>query len=349
MSVVQLPTLAQIEEEAAVWVWRFDAGQLPAADRRDFDAWLRRDPRHKHAFEELGGVWDALDELAEAKREEKIATFTAPPPALPGARRARRARRMAFAAAASVAIAVAAGWWWLGDGAEAQMLSTAVGQQRSVKLADGSRVNLNTNTIVETLFVSDRREVRLLKGEAHFTVARDAERPFRVHAGNTVVQAVGTAFNVRVRAVSDVEVLVTHGRVKVTSQKPAAAAGTAEPDVPVERSLQAGQRLATADDTLAVAAVSTEALANALAWRDGAIVFDGLPLSRAIVELNRYAETRFVITDPLVGEMRVGGRFRTGDIEEFVRGLETALPVAARRTADGLVFIESRPRPAAGT
>ena len=91
-----------------------------------------------------------------------------------------------------------------------------------------------------------------------------------------------------------------------------------------------------------VATVQREALVNALAWRDGAIVFEGTPLTRAIVELNRYAETRFIITDIGVGEMRVGGRFRTGDIEEFVRGLETALPVSARRTPEGLVYIEAR-------
>ncbi len=336
MSVVQLPTLAQIEEEAAAWVWRLDDGQSSAVERRAFEAWLRRDARNKRAFEELGGVWGTLDALAEAKREEKIATFTTPMPVAVAA----AGRRRWLAAAAALAVVVAgSGWWWMNHGNEAQMLSTAVGQHRSVKLADGSSVMLNTNTIVETAFLEDQREVRLLKGEAHFTVARDAARPFRVYAGNTVVQAVGTAFNVRVRDAGDVEVLVTEGSVKVLSQSSDAAVD----QPPVERSLRAGQRLGTADVDLTVAPVSRTALANALAWRSGAIVFDGAPLSQAVVELNRYAETRFVVTDPQVGALRVGGRFRTGDTEEFMRALETALPVVARRTGDGLVFIESQP------
>src|SRR5690606_25687783 len=137
---------------------------------------------------------------------------------------------------------------------------------------------------LETLFVEDRREIYLRKGEAHFTVARDAARPFKVYAGNSVVQALGTAFNVRVRDARDVEVMVTDGLVKVVSP-------SAQPsDKPVERSLSAGQRLDTADMQFSVAALTHEALSSALAWRDGAIVFDGVLLSRAIIELNRYAE-----------------------------------------------------------
>lgn len=331
MSVVQLKTVAQLEEEAAAWVWRLDGEALPAADRRAFDAWLKADPRNKRAFEELGGVWQSLDALAEAKRDEKIATFATPASDSPGAGWPRR-RWVGAAAAATVAVAVAAGWWWTHEGAEAQVLSTAVGQHRTAMLADGSKVILNTNTILETSFVADRREIHLRKGEAHFTVAYDATRPFRVYAGNTVVQALGTAFNVRVRDARDVEVLVTEGWVKVVAPRAA------------ERSLQAGQKLETADADLKVAAVSGKALANALAWRDGAIIFDGVPLSQAIAEINRYAETRFVIADPAVGELRVGGRFRTGDIDEFLHGLETALPVGTRQTEEGLVYIEARPR-----
>src|SRR5690625_2899862 len=75
--VVKLRTLAEIEEEAAIWVWRLDDDTVSDDARDKFERWLRQDPRHRPAFEELGGVWRSLDELAEAKREERVATFVA--------------------------------------------------------------------------------------------------------------------------------------------------------------------------------------------------------------------------------------------------------------------------------
>src|SRR4030081_2588108 len=76
--IVKLRTRADIDEEAAAWIWRMDSTTVVAvADRLAFDAWLRQDPRHRRAAAELSAVWGALDGLAEAKREEKIATFAA--------------------------------------------------------------------------------------------------------------------------------------------------------------------------------------------------------------------------------------------------------------------------------
>src|ERR1039458_1565021 len=73
--IVKLQTRAEIDEEAAVWTWRMDSGDVAAADQQAFHAWLRQDPRHGRAMAELSKVWNALDGLAEAKRDEKIATF----------------------------------------------------------------------------------------------------------------------------------------------------------------------------------------------------------------------------------------------------------------------------------
>src|ERR1700733_4398561 len=74
--IVKLRTRAEIDEEAAVWIWRMGSAAVAAADRQAFEAWLRQDPRHRRAAAELSGVWGALDGLAEAKRDEKIATFS---------------------------------------------------------------------------------------------------------------------------------------------------------------------------------------------------------------------------------------------------------------------------------
>jgi len=341
--IVKLRTRAEIDEEAAVWIWRMDSAAVAAADRQAFETWLRQDPRHRRAAAALSAVWSTLDGLAEAKRDEKIATFThtAKLPLL------HLPQRGWFAAAAVLA-AVAVGAIWLQQGSgESQTLATAVGQQRNVTLADGSTVTLNTNTILETDLRWRTREIYLRKGEAHFQVAHDRSRPFLVHAGDAVVRAVGTAFEVRVLTDQHVDVVVDEGRVEVqatallpASPNPAARARATAPTT--VRALNAGERLSTASRDYAVTPITAQQMSSELAWREGAIIFDGQPLSEAIAEIERYTDARIVVSDPEIARLRVGGRFRTGDVQEFFDALQTVLPVSIRHTNAGLVFIDPR-------
>ena len=332
--VVKLRTRVDIDEEAAAWAWRMDSPDVTPAERQAYEAWLRQDPRHARASKELNYVWQQLDGLAEAKREEKIATFSE----LNKALRASR-QRWWMAAAAALVAGVALGVAWFEHGSELQVLATAVGQERSVTLADGSVVSLNTNTIVETNLARHMREIFLKKGEAHFRVAHDTSRPFLVHAGDAVVRAVGTEFEVRVRQDQHVDVVVNEGRVEV---RPAEVKTGTAAQVPVPmRAVSAGERLSTANRDYVVSAVTPAQLSSSLAWREGAIVFEGERLADAIAEVGRYTDTRIIVTDPATAELRVGGRFRTGDMQEFFAALQAALPVNIRRTDDA-IFIDPR-------
>ena len=340
--IFKLRTRSQIEEEAAVWVWRMDSDSVSAANRDAFNTWLRRDSRHRRAYEDLTHVWTGLNGLAEAKREEKIATFTR---TSSDSRLGVRNTWWAAAAAAIVlGVAVAA---WMRMGSELQTLATAVGQQRSVTLADGSVVTLNTNTIVETHLQRSVREIYLRQGEAHFQVAHDRSRPFLVHAGDAVVRAVGTQFEVRLRNDQHVDVLVNEGRVEVRSEVDAEPATSGAGARAMPRShvhtLGAGQQLSASGNDYSVVPVSNYRLSSVLAWRDGAVVFDGESLSDAIAEISRYTDTRIIVNDPLVAALKVGGRYRTGDVQAFFDALQTAFPVSIRRGPNGAVFIDPRP------
>jgi transmembrane sensor len=336
--IVKLRTRTEIEEEAAQWTWRLDDEAFTAADQQAFEAWLRQDVRHRRVFEEMSKVWTALGGLAEAKRSEKITAFTSPPPLARGARPSWR-----VSVAAAVLVLVGAGFWWLRQGNEIQTLATAVGQQRSVRLVDGSIVTLNTNTIVETDLSRSLRQIYLRKGEAHFRVAHDRSRPFLVHAGDAVVRAVGTEFEVRLRPDQHVDIMVNEGRVEVQASTPASAPpASGAATRAATRSLAAGEELSTASTGYAVQRVSPAQLSSEMAWREGAIIFDGQPLAQAIAEIERYTDARIVVTDPGIAAMRVGGRFRTDDVQGFFQGLEAALPVSVRRTPDGVVYVEPR-------
>jgi transmembrane sensor len=340
--VVKLRTRAEIDEEAATWIWRMEGGPAGGADPEAFEAWLRQDPRHRRAVEELSKVWETLDGIA--------ASPLVAAPGLPAVQEIARGttRRplwiAAAAAAAATGLAVAV---WMNRGSETQVLQTAVGQHRNVVLADGSVVSLNTNTIVETNFGRDLRAIYLRKGEAHFEVTHDRSRPFLVHAGDAIVRAVGTEFEVRLRADQHVDVLVNEGRVEVApdvAEAPAAVAVVNERSHPITiaHAVNAGQALSTATTNYAVVPVSPEQVSSELAWREGAVVFDSAPLSEAIAEIQRYTDARIVISDASIATLPVGGRFKTDDLQGFLNGLETALPIAIRRTDSGVIFVDPR-------
>ena len=343
--VVKLRTRADIEEEAAAWIWRMESGSPNTADPEAFDAWLRQDPRHRRAVDELSKVWESLDGLAQAPRAQALPPLTEPSPLV--ATSHRLGRRPVWFAAAAALVAAVAGAMWLNKGSETQVLATAVGQHRNVVLADGSIVSLNTNTIVETNFGRHSREIYLRKGEAHFGVASDRSRPFLVHAGDAVVQAIGTEFEVRVRADQHVDVLVTEGRVEVrpdaVAPAPQALDARREPTAVVTvRAVSAGEALSTATTNYPVTPVSREQLSSDLAWREGAVVFDSEPLSEAIAEIQRYTDARIIISDPGIASLPVGGRFKTDDLQGFLDGLQAALPITIRRTADDIVYVDPR-------
>jgi len=334
--VVKLRTRVEIDEEAAAWAWRIDSSAVTPSERQAYETWLRQDPRNARAAREMSQVWRALDGLAETKRDEKLAAYAI------SAAKVSAARQRWWLTAAAVLAAVAVGAAWLQRGSELQVLATAVGQQRSVTLADGSIVSLNTNTIVEADLQRRAREIHLRKGEAHFQVAHDVGRPFFVHAGDAVVRAVGTEFEVRVLEDQHVDIVVNEGRVEVRPEATPAQLRT-DPNRrrTSVRAISAGERLSTASQDYAVTPISEQQLSSELAWREGAIVFDGERLADAVAEIERYTDARITIRDPATAELRVGGRFRTGDMQEFFDALQAALPVSVRRTPGG-VLIEPR-------
>ncbi|MGB6485472.1 MAG: FecR domain-containing protein [Steroidobacteraceae bacterium] len=349
--IVRLKTQTQIDDEAAVWTWRADAGELSPAERGRLEAWLREDVRHRRTFEELSRTWTALDGLSERPRQyDKVAAF------------ARVERRRLLAALRPAARS--SKWYWqaaaaavlvLGLGAVIltarrpglQLMSTAVGQQRHVTLADGSRLTLNTNTLLAVKLTPQRRDIYLRRGEAHFDVVHNAARPLFVHAGNAVISDVGTKFEVRLESDRDIDVLVDQGEVEVRGL--AATAGPAAPgsgaggsNADWVRALSAGEQLLITGPHLAITSVSPRQIADDLAWRDGAVVFEGAPLSQALAEVGRYTRAKVVLAEPEVASLRISGRFRTDDVPGFFRALQAALPVRVNQPEPGVFYIEPR-------
>lgn len=210
---------------------------------------------------------------------------------------------------------------------------TRLGEQRRVRLDDGSMVSLNTGSVLQVSYTRQRRDVRLLKGQALFEVAHNSAWPFVVTAGDRQVTAVGTAFDVRLDG-SVVSVVLVEGKVRV---EPLRLKGL-ERLVPrlAEEVLAPGERL-VARQGVAEVRVAAADVQEATRWTEGQIVFRDDLLSAAAAELNRYSETRLLVADPRIAALRVSGVFSVSHPEYFIDAVTALYPVEVRRRSPGVM------------
>lgn len=244
-----------------------------------------------------------------------------------------RRRIVGSALAASVAgVAATAAWRYAKD---VELYRTHIGERRTVTLADGSRVRLNTASTIEVAMTRAQRHVRLVQGEALFEVAHDKQRPFLVDAASARLRAVGTAFNVRIRE-NVVELTVTEGVVAV-SQSGEAAPRAAAPHI------AAGGGAVIRSGAVAPTVLGGEVLRQRTAWQDGVIELEGETLPQAVEEFNRYRAQPIIVGDARLANIRVGGRFEVDEADKFLLALQNSFPVQIIPSADGSILLVTRP------
>jgi transmembrane sensor len=348
-----------IEEVAADWIVQREEG-LSSVQARDFEHWCRQDPRHATAVARLEEACALLEKMPLVRAElQPVVEFPAAGRA--GTRSAKKPRRfpvVQLVAGLAAALALAAlGWWqWPRSAPNHTHFATSAGGYERVTLADGSMVELNANTVITVDYSPGERHVKLVAGEAHFTVAHDSTRPFIVGARGVAVRAVGTAFNVRL-ASAEVEVLVTEGRVAVataekSNQRSEVRGQKTDPSPGdfgaarglVQAELRANERLlistAPAQATTASLAppvieqVAPEAIREALSWQERKLVFAETPLREVVAQFNRRNRLQLVVGDAVLAERPVGGAFAADNVEGFVRLLESSGTIAVERRGE---------------
>lgn len=360
---------ADLEATASAWLARRDRG-LSAREQDEYLEWLRADPRHGVMIAHLDKTWGALNALAEwrpAHSPQPNPDLLAGPksrgPAqarpMPVASGGRWAQTFNFPVVGGVlaAAAVAVGLFvYQSARDEAPPPSSSVVRvippPERLTLTDGSVVELNHGGKIETDFTEATRRVRLVRGEAHFTVVKNPARPFLVEAGGVAVRAVGTAFDVK-HATGAVEVLVTEGKVQLERTapvtpgvaSPATIPSSAAAAVPAPTPLVAGER-AIVDTTApaakpVVAAVSAHEIAQTLEWQGVRLEFAELPLAEVVAEFNLRNRQQLVVGDAATGRLRVGGSFRADNVDAFVRLLKASFGVITERgPGDTLVLLK---------
>jgi len=299
---------AAAEEQASLWAARLDGGSLTAADRAALDAWLAENPAHRSLLSCYGQFSADLEENLLAL----VATGAVTPPLEEKPQPARFRWSLpwfvgtALAAAAAVAFVV----WLARPGTQFETIETPAAHRQSLTLADGSRVELNARTSLRIENSRTERRVQLVTGEAYFVVSKDQKRPFIVETPAGSVRVTGTIFDVRSETASQLEVTVVEGSVQVS---PSNTGSTLSSD-PVK--LRAGDRLTTSPQRVDRETLSAAAVEDALAWRQGQIVCNRMPLAEVAARFAHY-HGRNIEVAPDAANLSVSGLYSLDDLDGF--------------------------------
>ena len=325
---------------AGQWLARRDRG-FTADEKAAFETWKHASASHAAAVAQLERTMTAFDGLRDLEVPTELSRSPDPDAFAPP----RRSHGGFYPLLAATGIAATLAFLlWRAEPPAAPShwhYATVRGGYERATLADGSRIDLNDDTIVDVEFTLSQRTVRLSRGEAHFQVAKNPARPFVVSANEVAFRAVGTAFNVRLID-SNVEMLVTEGKVQVepaasdpslanSHAKPASATGSRLP------LLTTGYRIVVPgvrSTPPVIGLMTATEIDRALAWQPHIAEFKKTPLSEVVAEFNRQNRQQIMIADPLLNSLRMGGNFRLDQPDAFVRLLETSFGIAAEHSGD---------------
>ena len=219
--------------EASAWVVQLHGSARSAALEAAFRAWLAADPEHRREFERVNQVWLEVPQIPLGGIT-RLTRWDRP----------RAVSRWAIAAVLLTAIGIGA--FGVRRARLADVYTTGVGEQRTVRLQDGTRLTLDSDTKVVVRFTKARRHLTLARGEAYFEVAHNRLRPFIVSVGDHDVTDVGTVFMVRY---DDGNAAITLLEGKVTVSRAVMANSTTVKQRTVVESSRSGERRGGANGT----------------------------------------------------------------------------------------------------
>jgi transmembrane sensor len=339
-----------IEQRASEWIIRSEGGNFTEKMRAELEHWLQ-EPRNRVTFLRIKEAWRRASRIRSARPlDGNVDPDLLKGPDLtlrPGDTNSGPGTRWPFRVAAGAALTLIiyllslVAWIVLGR-SDWISYTTSIGGYEHVTLADGTAIQLNTDSEIRARLTPGTREIELIRGEVLIKVAHDARRPFTVSVPNTSVRVdppgiVGAAFVLRMRGPKDLDVAVTEGTIFL-------GASDRIIDVALGRSssshsaLSAGDAASVRPEGIHLAKVALEDLNRKLSWTAGLLSFQGETLSQVTDEFNRYNRKHLVVTDPSIAGRRIGGAFQATDPDSFVSALQKWFAIRAdeqSQTASG--------------
>ena len=357
-SIISFPDSKEIEAQAALWIMRAEDNDMSAAQQQEFQTWLISSYKHREAYTKLAALWGSLDILEELndhaaavdhQQSPKNTAKTSGPTLwerLTGLRpfitaRALSARAFSVSAFATIALIGILGLSYqiinnLNQLHQGSYI-TALGEQQTINLPDGSAIQINTNSQVDVTYTETARIIRLVSGEAYFDVAPNKQKPFSVYAGNGVVTAVGTAFSVFLNN-EKIDVIVEEGSVALASRPSGSnlsetnsiAQANSQPQAPLGV-ITAGQKAIFEKTVESLDMVAPATIQRKLSWRQGRLAFAGEPLAEVVASVSRYTDVTIDIDDSSLRELPIAGSFNVGEVDAMIEALEIMIDLRIER------------------
>jgi len=303
-----------IKEIAAQWLERRIADDWTIEDQAGLESWLAENTANRVAYLRLEAVWTRTYQFAPLRRPHSREAKRVPPAI------------SRLAAGLLLVAATGAGFAYISRAPEQKIFTTGLGERETISLADGSKIELNTQSVLR-LAANNPREVWLERGEAYFQVHHDAQHPFVVTAGDHTITDVGTRFSVR-RDTAETRVAVVEGQVRV-----ATLTGTGKPAL-----LKAGDVGLASKGLLQLTKKAVVELQDETAWEKGLFIFHHTTLAEAASQYNRYNRDKIVIADAKAARLTINGSLPTNDVDAFVRLAQKFFDLRVERQQGSIVL-----------
>jgi transmembrane sensor len=333
--------------QSSEWISKLDRG-LSAPETIELEQWLALDTEHPKMLLKLATLWDKMDVL------NKLSELV---PHSPEQANQHHAGRWAIAASIFLAsmLSIAAYQWGAFEplAVTAQQVyskniyTTKIGEQSTFYLQDKTKVVLNTNSQLRVTYTDKQRLFELIKGELHVTVAHNTQQPLSVYAGGKIIQAIGTAFNVKLQE-TQLELIVTDGRVLVADQSEQASASLAMSDVRLPSSsltVSKGEKVELNAKQPQIVTLQAADIEVDLSWQQGELIFRGETLEIALKEVSRYTPYHFKLADEQLKSMQIAGLFRTNDIDGLLSALEQNFAIEHQRIDSQTILLQATHQP----
>ena len=339
-----------VTDQARAWVIRLDGDNLSEQDKTELKRWLDESPMHLKEFKRIAELWNGLDAIVPEIAFLKDSFVDNPGRPVFHFNPFKTATGLGVAAVIMLALSSNVLDSIFNGGPSDHYRAdyvTALGEFKEISLSDGSDIGLNTSSQASVTYKNDMRFVHLVKGEAHFDVSHDPDKPFIVYAGGLAVRAVGTAFAVYIKEDESVEVTVTEGRVQLKSI-PDIDIGDDAPDLEqfqqaeVMGTFTEGQNAIMRERIELVEMFEAPEIEKKLSWRQGMLTFDQDRLEDVVEEVSRYTPVKIVVLDPEIRDMKIGGYFPAGKTDIMLQALADSFDIEVEKADENLVYLLSK-------
>lgn len=334
--IIQFPNPNETFDEACVWLTLLDAG-ASTEEKETFAKWLESSEQNATTFVKVASLWDQMSILNELSEIFPLTSYS----------ENKSHVRNRFIATFMLVLGLFIGgmayitnYKYVTDS-----YITGVGEQKTMLLSDGTKIIINTDSILHVNYTKQERRIVLERGEGHFKVAKNGTWPFRVYVGSRVVEAVGTAFTVQRNREDRLEVVVTEGAVNLISLPDVSELSAASPitsEKSEDVSLSAGEYaevlINNKDDAVQKKKMPRSDIEAKLAWREGMLLFQGESLGYVVQEVSRYTKLR-IEAEQSIKDIAVHGYFRAGDINGLLITMQENFQVDARHFSDEYILL----------